>query len=209
MISDRSDYREAALRLFEEHRQVMERVVETQLDAIAAMADVLVRCYRQGNKVIWCGNGGSAADAQHLAAELVGRYLIDRPPLASLALHTDTSAVTAIANDYGYDQVFSRQAQAHLAAGDTLVCLSTSGRSPNVVAAAHVAREKGCTVLGLLGRDGGDLLSLCDHALVVPAEPSYVIQQISMIVGHFLCDEIEQALFGEGPGPSPGVGSAY
>ncbi len=195
MTSDRSAYREAALRLFEEHRHIMEQVVATQLDAITAMADVLVRCYQQGHKAIWCGNGGSAADAQHLAAELVGRYLIDRPPLPSIALHTDTSTVTAIANDYGYDQVFARQAQAHLQAGDVLVCLSTSGRSPNVVAAAHVAREKRCTVLGLLGRDGGDLLPLCDHALVVPAEPSYVIQQISMMVGHYLCDQVEQALF--------------
>lgn len=188
-------YRTAALQVFAEQREAMDRVVDTQLDVIVAMAGVLVGCYRAGRKVIWCGNGGSAADAQHLSAELVGRYLIDRPPLASLALHTDTSALTAIANDFGYDQVFSRQAEAYLAAGDALVCLSTSGQSPNVAAAARVARAKGCAVLGLLGRDGGEILPLCDHALVVPAQPSYIIQQVSMIVGHFLCDQIEQALF--------------
>src|SRR5689334_11676021 len=125
MIVDRQKYRTAALVAFEEQRQAMDRVVETQLDTMCLMADALVRCYQAGHKAAWCGNGGSAADAQHLAAELVGRYLIDRPPLPSLALHTDTSALTAIANDYGYDRVFARQAEAHLVPGDALVCLST------------------------------------------------------------------------------------
>jgi len=197
MNEDLQSYREAARAVFEEQQQAAERVIATQLDTIAVMAETLVRCYSEGHKVIWCGNGGSAADAQHLAAELVGRYLFDRPPLPSLALHTDTSTLTAIANDFGYEHVFSRQAQVYLTPGDVLVCLSTSGKSPNVVAAARVAREKGCTVLGLLGRDGGDLLPLCDQALVVPARPSYVIQQISMIVGHFLCDQVERGIFGE------------
>lgn len=197
MNEDLQGYREAARAVFEEQQQAAESVIATQLDTIAAMADTLVRCYGEGHKVIWCGNGGSAADAQHLAAELVGRYLFDRPPLPSLALHTDTSTLTAIANDFGYEHVFSRQAEVYLTPGDVLVCLSTSGKSPNVVAAARVAREKGCTVLGLLGRDGGDLLPLCDQALVVPARPSYVIQQISMIVGHYLCDQVERGIFGE------------
>ena len=196
MTADSQSYRDAILRAFAEHQRATERVVETQLDGIVAMAEVLVACYRRGGMAVWCGNGGSAADAQHLAAELVGRYLIDRPPLRSLALHTDTSVVTAIANDYGYEEVFARQAQAHLEAGDVLICLSTSGRSPNLVAAAQIAKQKGCPVLGLLGRDGGALLPLCDYALVVPAQASYVIQQISMIAGHFLCDQVEQALFG-------------
>jgi D-sedoheptulose 7-phosphate isomerase len=197
MNEDLQTYREAARAVFEEQQQAAERVIATQLDTIAAMADTLVHCYREGHKVIWCGNGGSAADAQHLAAELVGRYLFDRPPLPSLALHTDTSTLTAIANDFGYEHVFSRQAQVYLTPGDVLVCLSTSGKSPNVVAAAQVAREKGCRVLGLLGRDGGDLLPLCDQALVVPARPSYIIQQISMIVGHYLCDQVERGIFGD------------
>ena len=196
MKDERERMRAGVARVFQEQREAMERVLATQVDTIVAMAVSMVVCYRAGGKVVWCGNGGSAADAQHLAAELVGRYLIDRPPLPSLALHTDTSMLTAIANDYGFAEVFARQAAAHVRAGDVLVCLSTSGGSANVVAAAHVARERGATVLGLLGRDGGELLPLCDHALVVPAQPSYVIQQVSMMVGHYLCDEVEQALFG-------------
>jgi D-sedoheptulose 7-phosphate isomerase len=196
MTDDLARYRSAALAQFDAHQQAVDRVLATQLDVLARMAQRLIACYRAGGKVIWCGNGGSAADAQHLAAELVGRYLLERPPLPSLALHTDTSALTAIANDYGYAEVFARQARAHLQPPDVLVCLSTSGHSPNVVAAAQVARDKGCTVLGLLGRDGGALLPLCDAALVVPAEPSYIIQQVSMMAGHYLCDQIEQALFG-------------
>lgn len=176
------------------------RVVDEQTPEIARMAEMLVACYRRGNKALFCGNGGSAADAQHLAAELVGRYLIDRPPLPALALHTDTSAVTAIANDYAYDQIFSRQAEAHLQPGDVLVALTTSGTSPNIVKAAEVARRKGCAVLGLLGRDGGTVLPLCDAALVVPAQQSFVIQEVYMIVGHLLCDLIEEAIFGSGCG---------
>ncbi len=181
---------------FTTHIVLVERVMNEQTPVIARMAEILIDCYRRGNKAVFCGNGGSAADAQHLAAELVGRYLIDRPPLPALALHTDTSVVTAIANDYAYDEIFSRQAEAHLQPGDVLVVLTTSGTSTNVVKAAEVARRKGCTVLGLLGRDGGTVLPLCDHALVVPAQQSFLIQEVYMIVGHWLCDMIEQELFG-------------
>lgn len=203
-------YRQVVRQQFHEHQLAAQTVIETQLDMLVTMADVMVRCYQQGHKVLWCGNGGSAADSQHLAAELVGRYRFNRPPLASLALHTDTSVITAIANDFSYEEIFSRQVQAHLVAGDVLVCLTTSGHSPNVVAAARAAREQGGTVLGLLGRDGGAVLPLCHHALVVPAQPSNVIQQVSMMAGHFFCDQIEQAIFGEElgqttdtPGTSP------
>lgn len=183
--------------IFREHLAIAEQVMNEQADVISAMADVLIACYRGGHKALFCGNGGSAADAQHLAAEFVGRYLLDRRPLPALALHTDTSSLTAIGNDYGYDEVFARQALAHLQPGDVLVCLSTSGTSRNVVCAAQVAREQGNTVLGLLGRDGGDLLPLCDHALVVPAQQTYIIQEVSMIAGHLLCDLMEQAMFGD------------
>lgn len=184
-------------RIFRAHITQAERVLSEQADVIGAMADALIACYRGGHKAIFCGNGGSAADAQHLAAEFVGRYLLDRRPLPALALHTDTSTLTAIGNDYGYDEVFSRQAAAHLQPGDVLVCLTTSGNSRNVVCAAEVARERGNLVLGLLGRDGGALLPLCDHALVVPAQETYLIQEISMLVGHLLCDLMEKALFGQ------------
>lgn len=195
MNNEREQYRIDAQRQFKEHEDALDSVLASQLDTIASMAETVVRCYREGHKVIWCGNGGSAADAQHLSAELVGRYLFDRPPLPSIALHTDTSALTAIGNDFGYDQVFSRQAEAFLSVGDVLVCLSTSGRSRNVIAAAEVARAKGCEVLGLIGNDGGGLLPLCDLALVVPSNRSYVIQQVSMMAGHFLCDAVERAIF--------------
>ena len=181
---------------FATHIAVAQQVIDEQQDVITAMAERLIACYRRGNKAVFCGNGGSAADAQHLSAELVGRYLIDRPPLPALALHTDTSAITAIANDYDYASIFGRQAEALLAPGDVLVCLTTSGMSPNVIKAAEVARAKGCAVLGLLGRGGGTLAPLCDVALVVPAQQSFVIQEVSMIVGHWLCDMVEQALFG-------------
>ena len=193
---DASAYEERIRQQFDAHIAMAQRVVEEQTPTIARMAEILVSCYRSGHKALFCGNGGSAADAQHLAAELVGRYLIDRPPLPALALHTDTSAVTAIANDYAYDEIFARQAEAHLQPGDVLVAITTSGASPNIVKAAEVARRKGCVVLGLLGRDGGTVLPLCDVALVVPAQQSYVIQEVYMIVGHLLCDLIEQALFG-------------
>jgi D-sedoheptulose 7-phosphate isomerase len=183
-------------KIFREHIALAERVLAEQADTINAMANTIIACYQSGHKAIFCGNGGSAADAQHLAAEFVGRYLIDRRPLPALALHTDTSTLTAIGNDYGYDQVFSRQVNAHIQPGDVLVCLTTSGNSRNVVLAAEAARAKGNTVLGLLGRDGGAMLPLCDQALVVPCQETYLIQEVTMLVGHLLCDLMEQALFG-------------
>lgn len=195
-IQESTRYEAAIRRQFAAHIELAQRVVAEQTPAIGQMAEILITCYRGGHKAIFCGNGGSAADAQHLAAELVGRYLIDRPPLPALALHTDTSAITAIANDYSYDDIFARQAEAHLQPGDVLVALTTSGTSPNVVRAAEVARRKGCQVLGLLGRDGGTILPLCDAALVVPAQQSFLIQEVYMIVGHLLCDLVEQAIFG-------------
>jgi D-sedoheptulose 7-phosphate isomerase len=194
------DYEQSARQQFARHIALAQRVMDEQLPAMARMAELLVACYRRGNKAVFCGNGGSAADAQHLAAELVGRYLIDRPPLPALALHTDTSALTAIGNDYAFEEVFARQAEAHLQPGDVLVGLTTSGTSPNVVKAAEVARRKGCGVVGLLGRDGGTMLPLCDAALVVPEQQSFLIQEVYMIVGHWLCDTVEQALFGPAAG---------
>ncbi len=188
-------YEQRVREQFERHIEVARRVMDEQMPTIARMAERLVECYRRGNKAVFCGNGGSAADAQHLAAELVGRYLVDRPPLPALALHTDTSTITAIANDYAYEEIFARQAEAHLRTGDVLVVLTTSGTSPNIVRVAEVARQKGCTVLGFLGRDGGTVLSLCDVALVVQAQESFLIQEVCMIAGHWLCETIEQEMF--------------
>lgn len=189
-------YEQRAREQFAQHIRVAQQVMDEHMPVVAAMAQRLVDCYRSGHKAIFCGNGGSAADAQHLAAELVGRYLIDRPPLPALALHTDTSTITAIANDYAYEEIFARQAEALLQPGDVLVVLTTSGTSPNIVKAAEVARRKGCSVLGLLGRDGGTVLPLCDLALVVPVKESFLIQEVYMIAGHWLCDMIEQGIWG-------------
>lgn len=190
---------ERARAQFAAHIEVVQQVMREQMPTLARMAALLIDCYWRGNKVLFCGNGGSAADAQHLAAELVGRYLIDRPPLPALALHTDTSVVTAIANDYAYEDVFSRQVEAHLRPGDVLICLSTSATSPSVLRAAETAQARGGTVLGLLGRDGGTIAPLCAAALVVPSQHSYVIQEVYMIAGHWLCDMVEQAMFGDEP----------
>lgn len=143
------------------------------------------------------GNGGSAADAQHIATELAGRYKLERPPLPALALTTNTSTLTAIANDYNFDQVFSRQVEALIAPGDIAVGISTSGQSPNVLRAIEVARSKGATTLGLTGQKGLQLAANVDLCLTVPSTDTPRIQETHIIVGHILCDLVEQALFGQ------------
>lgn len=163
--------------------------------SIATAAKLLAKCYLTGNKALFFGNGGSAADAQHLAAELESRFAFDRAPLAALALHANTSTLTAIGNDYAYDQVFARLIRAHARPGDVAVALSTSGTSPNVVAAAKVARELGLGVIALTGEHAA---TLAEHANVVVAVPSRVtarIQECHILVGHILCEWIERAVF--------------
>jgi D-sedoheptulose 7-phosphate isomerase len=147
-----------------------------------------------GRKLLLCGNGGSAADSQHIAAEMTGRFVKDRRPLAAIALSTDTSALTCIANDYGFDDVFSRQVAALGARGDCLLAISTSGNSRNVVRAVETARAAGIQVIGLLGRDGGALRALCDLPIVVPSETTARIQEAHIFIGHTLCALVEEAL---------------
>jgi len=170
------------------------------LAAARKIAEVIVTALRGGNKLLIVGNGGSAADAQHIAAEIVGRYKQDRPACAAMALTTDTSALTAIANDYGFEQVFARQVAGLGRPGDVLLALSTSGRSPNILAALRAARERGLTTIGFTGRQGEALGVLCDHLLVAPSEDTAIIQQIHLAVAHGICDEIEQALMREARG---------
>jgi D-sedoheptulose 7-phosphate isomerase len=170
------------------------------LAAARKIAEVIVTALRGGNKLLTVGNGGSAADAQHIAAEIVGRYKQDRPACAAMALTTDTSALTAIANDYGFEQVFARQVAGLGRPGDVLLALSTSGRSPNILAALRAARERGLTTIGFTGRQGEALGVLCDHLLVAPSEDTAIIQQIHLAVAHGICDEIEQALMREARG---------
>jgi D-sedoheptulose 7-phosphate isomerase len=161
---------------------------------IADAAEVMIGSLRNGGKILFCGNGGSAADAQHLAAELMGRFLKDRAPLPALALTVDTSALTAIGNDYGYEHVFSRQLRGIGRGGDCVVGISTSGNSRNVVAALEVAREMGIRTVGLTGATGGMMAQLCDVCIRVPSERTDQIQQMHIVVGHILCGLVESRL---------------
>jgi D-sedoheptulose 7-phosphate isomerase len=163
------------------------------------IAAAIINALRSGNKILLIGNGGSAADAQHIAAEIIGRYKQDRPAYAAIALTTDTSALTAIANDYGFEQVFARQVEGLGARGDVLLALSTSGRSSNILAALRTARERGLVTIGFTGSKGEALGTLCDHLLVSPSDDTPVIQQIHLCVAHGICDEIEQTVMREGP----------
>jgi D-sedoheptulose 7-phosphate isomerase len=176
----------------------LERAVQDpQLRASAReIAATIIAALRSGNKLLIIGNGGSAADAQHIAAEIVGRYKRDRPANAAMALTTDTSALTAIANDYGFEQMFARQVAGLGQRGDVLLALSTSGRSPNILAALRTARERGLVTIGFTGR-GEALATLCDHVLIAPSDDTPIIQQIHLTFAHGICDEIEQAIMGE------------
>lgn len=169
------------------------------LDKITQVAKACVDIYKKGlNKTILAGNGGSAADAQHIAAELVGRYGFDRPSLPSLALTTDTSNLTAIGNDYGYDKVFSRQLEGMGIKGDIFIGISTSGNSINIINAFEVAKQKGIITVALTGRDGGEMAKMADYAIVVPSNSTPRIQESHILIGHIICDIIEKEIFAEG-----------
>ena len=157
-------------------------------------ASLVAGALRGGRKLMLCGNGGSAADGQHIAAEMTGRFVKDRRPLAAIALSTDTSALTCIANDYSFDEVFARQVMALGGAGDCLLAISTSGNSRNVIRAADAARSASIQVIGLLGRDGGALRDICDVPIVVPSQTTARIQEAHILIGHTLCALIEEAL---------------
>jgi len=161
---------------------------------IESAASVIAAALRHDHKLMLCGNGGSAADSQHIAAEMTGRFLKDRRPLAAIALSTDTSALTCIANDYSFDDVFSRQVIALGRRGDCLLAISTSGNSRNVMRAADAARSAGIQVIGLLGRDGGALRGLCDVAVVVASQTTARIQEAHIFIGHSLCALVEEDL---------------
>jgi D-sedoheptulose 7-phosphate isomerase len=172
------------------------RVAVDMSDDIAAVAALVTAALEKNNKLMFCGNGGSAADAQHLATEYVVRFRRDRRPLTALALTTDTSLLTAAANDLGFEQVFARQVHAHGRAGDILFLHSTSGVSPNLLAAAEAAKEVGVTTVGMLGRDGGPLRALVDHAIVIPSDNGAHAQELHMAIGHAICDIAESGITG-------------
>jgi D-sedoheptulose 7-phosphate isomerase len=162
----------------------------------AKMAAAIIEALRKGNKVLLAGNGGSAADAQHLAAELVGRFAYDRPGLPAIAVTTDTSALTAIGNDYGYEQLFSRQVEALGVRGDVFIGITTSGKSPNILRGLEVARSRGITTVGWTGRAAPEpFQALCDMVLTIDADTTARVQQGHMIVGHIVCALVERAMF--------------
>jgi D-sedoheptulose 7-phosphate isomerase len=161
---------------------------------VLQVGNLAAQTLQTGGKILFCGNGGSASDSQHLAAELTGRFIKDRKPLGAIALTTDTSALTSIANDYAYEEVFARQVMALGRSGDLLVGISTSGNSKNIIRAVEEARALGIRTVGLLGRDGGQLRALCDHAIVVPSDVTARIQEAHILIGHTLCGLIEQHL---------------
>ena len=174
--------------------EVHRRLLEACLPAMTVAADALITAYRSGRKALFFGNGGSAADAQHLAAEFLGRFLLDRRPLPALALHANSSAVTSIANDYGYDHVFSRQLEALAVAGDVAIGISTSGTSQNVLEALKVARKMGLYAIGLSGASGGRMRDLVDVLIAAPSNETPRIQECHILVGHALCEAVEQAI---------------
>lgn len=166
-----------------------------QLENIARAADLCIQSIRGGGKILLCGNGGSAADAQHIAAELSGRFQYDRPPLYAEALHVNTSYITAVANDYGFDQVYSRMIEAAGKAGDLLIGLSTSGRSANVVQALKKAKSIGMKTLGLTGDSAADMAPHCDLCILIPSQNTARIQEAHILIGHILCELIESQIF--------------
>jgi D-sedoheptulose 7-phosphate isomerase len=176
-----------------------EEYVDTLVQAVALVVGAL----RGGNQIFFCGNGGSAAQAAHLACELSGRFYYDRPPLRALSLVENTPALTAIANDYGYEQIFARQLTGFAASGDVLVALTTSGRSPNILRAIEAARSLGVRTIGFTGRSGRDFAGKCDLSFVIPAADTARIQEVHLLLGHVLCARIEEELFPR-PTSSPG-----
>lgn len=186
---------EKALR---ESIKAKEKFVGENVSEIILLAEKIVLAFTNDRKLLLCGNGGSAADAQHLAAEFVNRFVLERPPLPAIALTTDTSILTSIGNDYSFDKVFAKQVKAIGVEGDILLAMTTSGNSPNILAAAKAARNHGIYVVGLTGGDGGELERIADSTLVVKSESTARVQETHILVGHILCQLVDYILFQQG-----------
>lgn len=181
----------------EESIAVKQRLLDDPafLTVLEQVIDLFVRAFQSGKKVLFCGNGGSAADAQHIAAELSGRFYKDRPPLFAEALHVNTSYLTAVANDYGYEVAYARLVTAMGQPGDLLIAISTSGNSENILKATEAARQQGMIVVGMTGASGGKLKAHCDRLLNVPSSDTPRIQESHILLGHIICQEVENRLF--------------
>ncbi|MGN6638616.1 MAG: D-sedoheptulose 7-phosphate isomerase [Mucilaginibacter sp.] len=173
------------------HQQLIQKVIDLLAGDIEKACKMMVSTLKKGNKVLLAGNGGSAADAQHIAAELSGRFVKERKALPGIALTTDTSALTSIANDYGYEYVFSRQVEALANPGDLFIGISTSGNSQGILNAFDTARKLDCTTLGLSGRNGGKMNGICDLNIIVPSEVTARIQEMHILIGHILCKAVD------------------
>ena len=176
---------------FNEHLKTSQATLEYIAEPLEVAANLCIDSLKNGKKILIFGNGGSAADAQHIAAELVGRYKVERKGLSAIALTTDTSALTSIGNDYGYNRVFDRQVEALANAGDVVIGISTGGSSKNVINGLQSAKELGCKLIGFSGRDGGEMNTLCDVNLVVPADDTPRIQEMHIVIGHTICHLID------------------
>ncbi len=178
------------------HIDLFETILQAEVSIIEECAGLIFETLEKGKKILICGNGGSAADAQHIAAEFVGRYETERIGLPAIALTTDTSALTALGNDYGFERIFARQVEALASEGDLLIAISTSGNSPNIIAAVMSAREIGCRTIGMTGAKGKKLASLCDRCVLVPAERTARIQEAHITIGHIWCEIVDAKLLG-------------
>jgi D-sedoheptulose 7-phosphate isomerase len=185
---------ESVTRIWDEHLSVANAVLSTLAADVARAADLAIQSLAQGGKLLAAGNGGSAADAQHIVAELTGRFLKERRALPAIALHTNTSALTAIGNDYGYDLVFARELSAHAKQGDVFVAISTSGNSKNILHAIDTARQYGVVVIGMTGASGGRMRAACDVCLCVPSTSTARIQEMHIMIGHTICQLVEEAV---------------
>jgi len=194
--------REVVIRELEDSAKIRTMMAQTLSDIIAEAAQIILDAYNAGGKVFLIGNGGSAADAQHIAAELAGRFKLERTGLPAIALTTNTSILTALANDYGYDRVFSHQLEALAKDKDVLIAITTSGTSPNILKAVEMAHSKGVTVIGLTGAKGGKLKDSADLTIMVPSDDTPRIQEAHITIGHIICYLVEKGLFGESSGIS-------
>jgi len=175
------------------HKQTVEKTIETMIPDIQKASELILRTLKNGRKILLCGNGGSAADAQHIAAELTGRYKSERRGLPAIALTTDTSALTAISNDYGFERIFDRQVEALANAGDLLIGISTSGVSKNVLSALKIAKEFNCHTLGMSGNYAREMNDICNLNLVIPSNDTPRIQEMHILIGHILCQAVDDA----------------
>jgi D-sedoheptulose 7-phosphate isomerase len=182
------------MKIWDEHLSVANAVASTLAADVARAADLVIRSLSQGGKLLAAGNGGSAADAQHIVAELTGRFMRERRALPAIALHANTSALTAIGNDYGYEQVFARELSAHARPGDVFLAISTSGNSKNVLHAIAAAREHGVVVIGMTGDSGGRMRLACDVCLRVPSTSTARIQEMHIMIGHTICQLVEEVV---------------